>query len=235
MMTCRLLRTLLVIALCFCPSVCAAESEDGEPDGVKSATPDQTVGKVVADPAGASAKSSLTVSPGTSTEQSEKADTKGNPVPGLAPPVITNTGISVPITKEKEGGAVGSGISDSGPAPPQDSELTSPVPITKGEPGNTGTQEAQSSNNPSTNQTNMKADGSTKTSAATTINTTTTTTTTTTTAPEAPSTKTTEAPTTKTTRAPSRLPEIDGSLSSSAWVCAPLLLAVSALAYTAVG
>ncbi|KAF8286521.1 putative mucin TcMUCII [Trypanosoma cruzi] len=62
-----------------------------------------------------------------------------------------------------------------------------------------------------------------------------TTTTTTTTAPEAPSTTTTEAPTTTTTRAPSRLREIDGSLSSSAWVCAPLLLAVSALAYTTLG
>ncbi|RNC51706.1 mucin TcMUCII, partial [Trypanosoma cruzi] len=62
------------------------------------------------------------------------------------------------------------------------------------------------------------------------------TTTTTTTAPVAPSTTTTtEAPTTTTTRAPSRLREIDGSLSSSAWVCAPLLLAASALAYTAVG
>ncbi|EAN89506.1 putative mucin TcMUCII [Trypanosoma cruzi] len=62
-----------------------------------------------------------------------------------------------------------------------------------------------------------------------------TTTTTTTTAPEAPSTTTTETPTTTTTRAPSRLREFDGSLSSSAWVCAPLVLAVSALAYTAVG
>ncbi|EAN89461.1 putative mucin TcMUCII [Trypanosoma cruzi] len=58
---------------------------------------------------------------------------------------------------------------------------------------------------------------------------------TTTTTTQAPSTTTTEAPTTTTTRAPSRLREIDGSLSSSAWVCAPLLLAVSALAYTAVG
>ncbi|PBJ76780.1 mucin TcMUCII [Trypanosoma cruzi cruzi] len=46
---------------------------------------------------------------------------------------------------------------------------------------------------------------------------------------------TTEAPTTTTTRAPSLLREIDGSLSSSAWVCFPLLLAASALAYTAVG
>ncbi|RNC38835.1 mucin TcMUCII [Trypanosoma cruzi] len=66
---------------------------------------------------------------------------------------------------------------------------------------------------------------------------TTTTTTTTTTAPEAPSSTAmnAEAPTTTTTRAPSLLREIDGSRSSSAWVCAPLLLAVSALAYTALG
>ncbi|PBJ78758.1 mucin TcMUCII [Trypanosoma cruzi cruzi] len=60
-----------------------------------------------------------------------------------------------------------------------------------------------------------------------------TTTTTTTQAPIA--TTTTETPTTTTTRAPSRLREVDGSLSSSAWVCAPLLLAVSALAYTTLG
>ncbi|EAN83486.1 mucin TcMUCII, putative [Trypanosoma cruzi] len=76
--------------------------------------------------------------------------------------------------------------------------------------------------------------------------TTTTITTTTTTTTEAPTTTTTtrvpsdmamnaEASTTTTTRAPSHPREIDGSLSSSSWVCAPLLLAVSALAYTAVG
>ncbi|PBJ68599.1 putative mucin TcMUCII [Trypanosoma cruzi] len=41
--------------------------------------------------------------------------------------------------------------------------------------------------------------------------------------------------TTTTTRAPSRLREIDGSFSSSAWVCAPLLLAASALACTTLG
>ncbi|KAF8307144.1 putative mucin TcMUCII [Trypanosoma cruzi] len=59
-------------------------------------------------------------------------------------------------------------------------------------------------------------------------------TTTTTTTTKAPTT-TTEAPTTTTTtHAPSRLREIDGSLSSSAWVCAPLLLAASALVYTTV-
>ncbi|KAF8296731.1 putative mucin TcMUCII [Trypanosoma cruzi] len=64
---------------------------------------------------------------------------------------------------------------------------------------------------------------------------TTTTTTTTTKAPTTTTTTTTEASTTTTTRAPSRLREIDGSLGSSAWVCAPLLLAVSALAYTTLG
>ncbi|RNC32015.1 mucin TcMUCII, partial [Trypanosoma cruzi] len=60
-------------------------------------------------------------------------------------------------------------------------------------------------------------------------------TTTTTTTTQAPTTNT-EAPTTMTTtHAPSRLREVDGSLSSSAWVCAPLLLAASALAYTTLG
>ncbi|PBJ76427.1 mucin TcMUCII [Trypanosoma cruzi cruzi] len=59
--------------------------------------------------------------------------------------------------------------------------------------------------------------------------------TTTTTTTQAPSTTTTEAPAVSTTHAPSRLREIDGSLSSSAWVCAPLVLAASALAYTALG
>ncbi|PBJ74720.1 mucin TcMUCII [Trypanosoma cruzi cruzi] len=63
----------------------------------------------------------------------------------------------------------------------------------------------------------------------------TTTTTTTTKAPTTTTTTTTEAPTTTTTRAPSRLRESDGSLGSSAWVCAPLLLAASVLAYTTVG
>ncbi|KAF8284973.1 putative mucin TcMUCII [Trypanosoma cruzi] len=48
-------------------------------------------------------------------------------------------------------------------------------------------------------------------------------------------TTTTQPPTTTTTRAPSRLREIDGSLSSSAWMCAPLVLAASALAYTTLG
>ncbi|EAN97407.1 putative mucin TcMUCII [Trypanosoma cruzi] len=79
------------------------------------------------------------------------------------------------------------------------------------------------------NEQNEKENAPTATTTTTTTKapSTTTTTTTTTNAPE--------APTTTTTRAPSLLREIDGSLSSSAWVCAPLLLAVSALAYTTVG
>ncbi|KAF8278617.1 hypothetical protein TcBrA4_0113010 [Trypanosoma cruzi] len=58
--------------------------------------------------------------------------------------------------------------------------------------------------------------------------------TTTTSAPETPTT-TTEAPTTTSSRAPLRLREVDVSLSGSAWMCAPLLLAVSALTYATVG
>ncbi|EAN92682.1 putative mucin TcMUCII [Trypanosoma cruzi] len=72
------------------------------------------------------------------------------------------------------------------------------------------------------------------TKTTTTTNAPTTTTTTTTKAPNT-TTSTTTTTTTTTTRAPSRLREMDGSLSSSAWVCAPLLLAVSALVCTAVG
>ncbi|RNE98823.1 mucin TcMUCII, partial [Trypanosoma cruzi] len=93
-----------------------------------------------------------------------------------------------------------------------------------------GTTGSISGNNIPTEQTNKKPEASSQTTTTTQAPTATTTTTT-----QAPSTTTTEAPTTKTTRAPSRLREVDGSLSSSAWVCAPLVLAASALAYTAVG
>ncbi|KAF8306510.1 putative mucin TcMUCII [Trypanosoma cruzi] len=95
---------------------------------------------------------------------------------------------------------------------------------------NDDTTEPQGSTNKSADQTNQNGEDS-----AATTTTTMAPTTTTTTAPVAPSTTTTEVPTTTTTRAPSRLREVDGSLSSSAWVCAPLLLAASALAYTTVG
>ncbi|PBJ76168.1 mucin TcMUCII [Trypanosoma cruzi cruzi] len=92
-----------------------------------------------------------------------------------------------------------------------------------------GTTGSISGNNILTEQTNKKPEASSQTTTTTQAPTTTTTTT------QAPSTTTTEAPTTTTTRAPSRLREVDGSLSSSAWVCAPLVLAASALAYTTLG
>ncbi|EAN93658.1 putative mucin TcMUCII [Trypanosoma cruzi] len=135
---------------------------------------------------------------------------------------------------------------DLGPALPDGSDTTSLELGTKQEPSGSGesggsggsanpvaqigtvgsvSSQIQKENAPSTT--------TTTTTTAPEAPSTTTTTTTTTTAPEAPSTTTTT--TTTTTRAPSRLRKIDGSFSSSAWVCAPLLLAVSALAYTAVG
>ncbi|ESS62491.1 mucin TcMUCII [Trypanosoma cruzi Dm28c] len=96
---------------------------------------------------------------------------------------------------------------------------------------NDDTTEPQGSTNKSADQTNQNGEDSAATTTTTKAPTTTTTTTTT----QAPSTTTTEAPNTTITRATSRLREIDGSLSISAWVCAPLLLAASALAYTTVG
>ncbi|EAN99299.1 putative mucin TcMUCII [Trypanosoma cruzi] len=107
------------------------------------------------------------------------------------------------------------------------------------EPGKTSTVD-QSAKKPKLEDPVEKTTTTTTNTTTTMAPTTTTTTTkvpiTSTTVPEAPNTTNTEAPTTTTTtRAPSRLREIDGSLSSSAWVCAPLLLAASALAYTALG
>ncbi|PBJ76469.1 mucin TcMUCII [Trypanosoma cruzi cruzi] len=116
--------------------------------------------------------------------------------------------------------------------------LTDMTPISEGvntelqKQGDKGTTVLQSGQSISEEQAGMNSEASAETTTTTTTRAPTTTTTTTT---EAPSTTTTETPTTTTTRAPSRLREVDDSLSSSAWVCAPLLLAVSALAYTAVG
>ncbi|PBJ81159.1 mucin TcMUCII [Trypanosoma cruzi cruzi] len=116
-------------------------------------------------------------------------------------------------------------------APPESPNLNGVAQVSSGPTSS----ELGPSGTPSSKQTDTNVD-----TAAETTTTTTKAPTTTTTAPEPPSTTTTtttEAPTTTTTTtgAPSRLREIDGSLSSSAWVCAPLLLAASALAYTAVG
>ncbi|EKF38852.1 mucin TcMUCII, putative [Trypanosoma cruzi marinkellei] len=236
MMTCRLLCGLLVLALCCCPSVCVTAN---------SVTQDYEPGPL--------SNQNRTSEMEDKGEKSSSAGDEGLPGSDSDPdlPKSPVGEISRPNTEQEQGNPRGSG-SSSGPATPSAKgpagtlngivekaapqgnsgrgrdlpEHPSTEADTAHKSGENDTEGSQSSNNPSTNQTNMRADGSTETSAPTTTNTTTTTTTTTT-APEAPN--------TTTTRAPSRLPEIDGSLSSSAWVCAPLLLAVSALAYTTLG
>ncbi|KAF8303641.1 putative mucin TcMUCII [Trypanosoma cruzi] len=119
------------------------------------------------------------------------------------------------------------GVSDSEPAPKAEDLSNGTTMITAVEVPTRATE--------GSHETISTTDAPAKENKTTTTTQAPTTTTTTTTTTQAPSTTTTEVPTTTTTRAPSRLREIDGSLSSSAWVCAPLLLAASALAYTTVG
>ncbi|EAN85957.1 putative mucin TcMUCII [Trypanosoma cruzi] len=189
MMTCRLLCALLVLALCCCPSVCAAETENGP----------------IAAPS----------------------------LP-LPPPQPT------PPTAAGEPGSSSNGVAaesgDDGVEGPGSTSTAGLGPKVSTEPNTSlteGTKEQQSRTETSAEEKNKESEAPAQTTTTTTTTHAPTTTTTTTT--EAPSTTTTEAPAVSTTRAPSRLREIDGSLSSSAWVCAPLVLAASALAYTTVG
>ncbi|KAF8303986.1 putative mucin TcMUCII [Trypanosoma cruzi] len=191
MMKCRLLCALLVLALCCCPSLCAADSPEKP-----------SVSEVQVDGKGTG---QLSHAPGET-----PATTVGSAVPG-------------PVERGSEAGH-GGGATKPEPQPNAASNnLQEGDDMKKAESGTSSSAEHRNKS---------EEDSAQKTT--TTTNTQAPTTTTTTTAPEAPSTTTTEAPTTTTTRAPPRLREIDGSLSSFAWVCAPLLLAVSALAYTAV-
>ncbi|KAF8277441.1 putative mucin TcMUCII [Trypanosoma cruzi] len=219
MTTCRLLCALLVLALCYCPSVCV--TADGEKDVNISGQPP--------------------VQPGVQTPSSTQLQSDTSGVTG--PKGNSDT---TQVQNQAAGGG-GSEMSLLAPSAPKGESVTSgtkgPTDAMAGaellqiQPGNSGSPDSRSVTAPSTATTGMSPtppneleNNSAKRISAPT---TTTTTTTTTTAPEAQSTTTTEAPTTTTTRAASRLREVDGSLSSSAWVCAPLLLAVSALAYTA--
>ncbi|RNC35062.1 mucin TcMUCII [Trypanosoma cruzi] len=133
-----------------------------------------------------------------------------------------------------QGRNAGAGPSSTGVLP-QSKDAKNAVQIKDGD-NTTGSQNSRSTPAEEANQ--EAEDRAKTTTTTTTTHAPTTITTTTTKAPtmntEAPTT-TTEAPTTTTTHTPSRLREVDGSLSSSAWVCASLLLAVSALAYTTVG
>ncbi|KAF8277503.1 putative mucin TcMUCII [Trypanosoma cruzi] len=213
MMTCRLLCALLVLALCCCPSVCVAESSQVlvKDSPTSWLTQPQETGASGA--TNTSTTSSSAVPSAASPGKGEGSDTQGTRGAGQAlpenPSVVTApAGIPGPASSVPITKEVPGGSGSSGsPGSP------GPVADTVKKNGDNDTTQAKSGNNQSTDQTDQEAYDSAKKNTAATINT---------------------APTTTTTRAPSRLREVDGSLSSSAWVCAPLLLAVSALAHTTV-
>ncbi|KAF8278537.1 putative mucin TcMUCII [Trypanosoma cruzi] len=219
MTTCRLLYALLVLALCCCPSVCAADNHADVQEPSKSTTTNTATQspkdneKVIVQPDGKGSSSSSSATVGL--QGKDQSDSLG----------------LVPVgDKGTKAGA--------GPAAATPEKQSNDQNIVVNAEGKKGTTESQSGTSSSPENENNKAeDAPTKTTTTTQALTTKVpiTSTTTTTTTQAPSTTTTEAPTTTTTRAPSRLREVDSSLSSSAWVCAPLLLAASALAYTAVG
>ncbi|PBJ78759.1 mucin TcMUCII [Trypanosoma cruzi cruzi] len=218
MMTCRLLCALLVLALCCCPSVCVADTElkDNE-NGVQEQgggmPPPPPQPKVNNDKVNIQA---VGKDVGESSLLLEGAQGKGHSD-------LPTTGSVAKLGNGGGGGPVSTSTEGLGP---------NKVPNKLQADGNKGTTGPPSDKRLSEEQANSESEDSTEEATTTTTKAPTTTTTTTT---QASSTTTTEAPTTTITRAPSRLREIDGSLSSSAWVCAPLLLAVSALAYTTVG
>ncbi|KAF8278376.1 putative mucin TcMUCI [Trypanosoma cruzi] len=215
MMTCRLLCALLVLALFCSPSVCVSDSSN-----VQAPSQNTTTTK--------------TESPRDNNENTIENDVRvtshssTSSELGLQPSAPSGSPGSGSVSEQRTDAGKGQGStvprpqsSDAGNTLPKDDKKV-----------DTGTQIQMDI---STDQTDQEAEASAKRTTTTTTTKAPTTTTTTTKAPEAPSTTTTEVPITTTTRAPSRLREIDGSLSSSAWVCAPLLLAASALAYTTLG
>ncbi|KAF8303779.1 putative mucin TcMUCII [Trypanosoma cruzi] len=222
MMTCRLLCALLVLALCCCPSVCAA---------------DVTPTELQIERKGASLPSTT---PETSSETQDAADTSQLHSPEAKNSLDPKTDFDArgkdtsPPSAAAEGafrsnGESGSLNQESGAAQGNTASSLLPAPAT--EPS----KKTETDPEDKDNSKNIVTPEDTSETTTTTKAPTTTTTTKTTNTTQAPSTTTTEAPTTTATTAPSRLREIDSSLSSSAWVCAPLLLAASALAYTTLG
>ncbi|ESS60484.1 mucin TcMUCII [Trypanosoma cruzi Dm28c] len=165
------------------------------------------------------------------TETTESITTTVSPENNKSPEAKGKGANSLPHATEDKQGTGNSGSSslgssaDSGRSAVEgDSTVTEPqsnnaLNTTQTEVNN-GTTGPRSGTSSSADQTGRNAEDAAKTTTTTT---------------QAPSNTTTEAPAVSTTHAPSRLREIDGSLSSSAWVCAPLVLAASVLAYTAVG
>ncbi|KAF8296791.1 putative mucin TcMUCII [Trypanosoma cruzi] len=212
MMTCRLLCALLVLALCCCPSVFAASVVAEHVVTSELLKPSQGTSPGINSPDSITLADKEDVG-ADAVDQSAMAFKEGKPG------VSSNTEDGEGATEQTESESVDTKSRGS-------TENSSKSVVKKTEQNPEVLRPNEEANLPTTN---------TKITTTTTTKAPTTTTTTTTTAPDAPRDKTSEAPTTTTTRAPSRLREIDGSLSSSAWVCAPLLLAVSALAYTTLG
>ncbi|KAF5214182.1 hypothetical protein ECC02_013243 [Trypanosoma cruzi] len=218
MMTCRLLCALLVLALCCCPSVCAKDTNMDQNSGSNG-----KVGSPLPPAPANNLDPEAPVIPNKNTTPGDRADAGQSPSPREAVSQVTAASGPPSNGLDAEPGKVGGGGSES----------KDTIDVLQGEDID-DTRGRKSKTNAFAHQTEQEVEDPAK-KTTTTTTTTQAPTTTTTTAPEAPTTTTTAAPTTTITFAPSRLREIDGGLSSSAWVCAPLLLAASALAYTAVG
>ncbi|EAN84402.1 putative mucin TcMUCII [Trypanosoma cruzi] len=210
-MTCRLLCALLVLALCCCPYVCAA----GSGDKIDKAGEGPTLQDSVVSNDSGNTRAKVTEGIGQSSyKESDSSERPSKTVSAPATPTSTGTGEGPSGAPTSQGGRDASAQQGA-----SEENIISP--------GSTGDSDKSDVNNRKHNKEVALAGKQVKEQAPTTTTTTTTTTqaptTTTTTAPEAPNdtAMNAEAPTTTTTRAPSRLREIDGSLSSSAWVCAP--------------
>ncbi|PWU84490.1 putative mucin TcMUCII [Trypanosoma cruzi] len=241
MMTCRLLCALLVLVLCCCPSVCVAISTDeaivvrevevvNERTGASSLSSDSQVVDGPDEELGSDPGSVMDRKPRVPvTLGSSGAVTQSNEAK-----MPVQTGEKKGTTEDENDTTARKSVSKGSTAEQGNADVGGGKSLTVPEqqPGDvidTVHEEDRSTTGPQS-RTSKPADQTDREAKDAAAKTTTTTTTTT-----KPPTSTTEAPTTTTTRAPSRLREIDGSLSSSAWVCAPLVLAASALAYTAVG
>ncbi|EKF29049.1 mucin TcMUCII, putative [Trypanosoma cruzi marinkellei] len=218
MTTCRLLCALLVLVLCCCPSVCVTAQDSDAPPPLPEGTGGKGAKELI-DKGGSTMTSVPSETPKKEDESAEEShvdvtseqDLTRSQEAASERPTQPNEKAET-VTDETANTSSSADGTEEGKVTPVQTSTPGTPPVT-GEKSDT---EAQS---------NFEQKPIT------------TTTTTTTTAPKAPidTARNTEAPSTTTTRAPSRLREIDGSLSSSAWVCAPLLLAVSALAYTTLG
>ncbi|ESS63709.1 mucin TcMUCII [Trypanosoma cruzi Dm28c] len=232
MTTCRLLCALLVLALCCCPSVFATEAKDA---------PKVDLNASVQSPSGTGVKeapraNSQSLPQGINSVLNQ--DNVGGEISVLTDRDSQTDDAHNSVNREVTDGDTGlkSPSDHSEEKTHEETEVRAKTTTIKKSPENNRKAKPEANTNATSPMPSAPVIKPYDASAHTTMTIATRepTTTTTTTTTRAPSTTTTTT-TTTTTRAPSRLREIDGSLSSSAWVCAPLLLAASALAYTTVG